>query len=125
MNPVIREQLHLIRNADIPEFDETTTHFVLARKEAPEELPLIVGKRYLVELADYVITLSDTFNLHANWNNNNPPNYKYFNCIIMNTVGKMIYLSGDAINMSTFEDMHHKWTGWLPRKSISIIKEIT
>lgn len=123
MNPFIKQQLNLVHVATLPHFEEDTTHIIIPRSDNIEK-SLSIGKTYILELADYIVNPSANFNLHDNWNNGNIPRCKYLKCKIELTVGKMIKINGNEFDMKNMQDVEYKWSGWVPRKGITIIKEL-
>lgn len=124
MNPIIREQLNLVRVAKLPVYDENTTKITIPRLVEEEEKVIDVNHYYIIELADYILNPPETFTLHTNWNNGNIPKYRYMKCCVLQVMGKMVKIDGIACDMKDLSDIDYKWIGWVPRKSISIIKEI-
>lgn len=124
MNPFIKEQLNLVRVANLPPFDDTTLHLIIPRSDNDINKSISIGKNYIIELASYIVNPSENFNLHDNWNNGNIPKYIYLKCSVEAILGKMIKIKSNAIDMKTLSDIDYKWEGWLPYKSITIIKEL-
>lgn len=123
MNEIIKEQLKLLKVAEIPEFDDNTTEIAIPKQEA-KEYNINVGKYYLIELENYIINPPETFTLHINWNNNIVPKDKYMKVEIVGIMGKMIKVNGVGYDFVNKIDLNTMWEGWLPRKAITIIKEL-
>lgn len=125
MNEIIKKQLNLVRIAKLPLYDDNTTKMIIPKTLSIEETVIDIGHYYVIELADYIVNPPPNFNLHVNWNNNNIPKYKYFRCEVIAAIGKMIKINGVACDMKTLGDLDYTWVGWVPKKSISIIKELS
>lgn len=124
MNPFIKEELNKIRVAKLPEYDNNTTHIFIPKTIRREDVTILPNTWYIIELEDYLLHPSDNFTLHDNWNNGIIPMYKYMRCYVETILGKMIKIQGIAVDMKTMQDIDYKWSGWLPKKSIDIIKEL-
>lgn len=124
MNPFIKEQLNLVSKANLPYYDDNTTQIIIPKIEQEKVIQLDVNHYYIIELADYILNPPENFTLHTNWNNNNVPKYKYMKCIVKVVMGKMVRIEGTACNMKDMSDIDYKWAGWLPSKSIKVIKEM-
>ena len=123
MNPYIKQQLRMVKIADVPEWDDDTTELTIPRKTAVEITPEI-DHYYLIELADYLLNPPDGFSLHDNWNNGNIPKHKYMKCYCTKVMGKMIQVLGVGFDYENRIDLDEYWDGWLPMKSINILREI-
>lgn len=123
MNEIIKEQLKLLKVAELPEFDDNTTDITIPKQEA-KEYNINVGKCYLIELENYIINPPETFTLHINWNNNIIPKDKYMKVEIVGIMGKMVKVNGVGYDFVNKLDLNTMWEGWLPRKAITIIKEL-
>ena len=123
MNEIIKEQLKLLKVAELPEFDDNTTEITIPKQEA-KEYNINVGKCYLIGLENYIINPPETFTLHINWNNNIIPKDKYMKVEIVGIMGKMIKVNGVGYDFVNKLDLNTMWEGWLPRKAITIIKEL-
>ena len=89
-----------------------------------KEYNINVGKCYLIELENYIINPPETFTLHINWNNNIIPKDKYMKVEIVGIMGKMVKVNGVGYDFVNKLDLNTMWEGWLPRKAITIIKEL-
>lgn len=125
MNPFIAKELNKVKVARIPPFDNSTTYLKLEKISTVNTVSLVLNHYYLIELANYIIHPPENFNLHINWNNNNVPKYMYMKCQVIQLMGKMVKIDGIACDMKDLSDIDYKWQGWLPLKSISVIKELT
>lgn len=123
MNEIIKEQLKLLKVTELPEFDDNTTEITIPKQEA-KEYNINVGKCYLIELENYIINPPETFTLHINWNNNIIPKDKYMKVEIVGIMGKMVKVNGVGYDFVNKLDLNTMWEGWLPRKAITIIKEL-
>ena len=123
MNEIIKEQLKLLKVAELSEFDDNTTEITIPKQEA-KEYNINIGKCYLIELENYIINPPETFTLHINWNNNIIPKDKYMKVEIVGIMGKMVKVNGVGYDFVNKLDLNTMWEGWLPRKAITIIKEL-
>ena len=123
MNPIIEQQLKLAKVADIPAWSKDTAELIISKKTV-EEIEFQEGHFYLIELADYLLDPPDGFTLHINWNNNNVPKHKFMKCQCVKVMGKMIKILGVGFDYENRMDLDEDWDGWLPLKSITILREI-
>ena len=122
MNKYIKRELEKCKVAQIPEFDESTTQLLISRtgKGIITQVTgeLYQGQKYLIQVENYIVNPFPGFDLHDNWNNGIIPTDKQMEIKVDQIMGKMIKVS--AIGYSD----RKPWNGWLPRKSIHIIKEL-
>ena len=90
----------------------------------PIDIEVKLDHYYLIELEDYVINPPDGFSLHINWNGGIIPRHKYYKCQCVKVMGKMIKILGVAFDYENKLDLEEYWDGWLPLKSIRILREI-
>jgi hypothetical protein len=76
---------------------------------------LIENHIYQITVADYIIHPYEGFTLHENWNNGIKPTCNSMQIEVDKTMGKMIHVKA-------LGDDGLMWTGWLPKKSITIKK---
>lgn len=124
INPLIKQQLKYCRIAQIPNYAETDGGITIERVNSVSEICLHEGGFYLIELADYIIHPYDGFDLHVNWNNNIVPSDKYMKCECIKIMGNMIKINGVGFDYDRGIDLNSVWSGWVPIKSMRIIKEI-
>lgn len=124
MNPIIEKQLRRVKIADLPEYDENTTHLLIKKKGTPVGMSFQEGHYYLIELEDYIIHPSPTFTLHTNWNKGVIPTEKCYKCFCIKVIGKMVQIQGVGFDYENREDLNVEWDGWLPVKSVKILREI-
>ena len=124
MNPIISNQLKHCRVAQVPEFDETTTHITIPKISDSNGISLHEGGVYLIELADYILKPYDGFDLHVNWNNNTIPVDKHMKCEIVKIMGPMIRINGVGFDLQSTADLFTTWSGWLPMKGIKILQDL-
>ena len=124
MNPLIKKQLENCKVANIPSFDENCTVINIAKGSVLNVTHYQIGKCYIVELADYVLTPSEDSTLSTNWNNGTVPKYKYYKCEITKIVGKMINILGYGLNPFTGEETNDLWEGWVPQAGIKLLQEL-
>lgn len=120
MDKIIKEQLNKCKVANIPFFDDSTTEILIQKGgKAIIKDDLILNHYYRIEVEDYIVKPYEGFTLHDNWNNGIAPKDKIMNCEITQIMGKMIKVEAVGV------DTNDRWSGWLPRKSIHIIEEIS
>lgn len=120
MNEIIKNQLKDIEYL-ISDLDDNKYEYFIPKQHT---LDIQLGNYYLIELEDYIIHPSPSFNLHCNWNNNNVPKYKYMKCCIDQIMGKMVKLTGVAYDMDNKIDIPYSWSGWIPIKSMKLLERI-
>ena len=96
MNKFIKEQLLKCKVANIPDFNDNTTHIYITKKvccktaEVNNKEKMKLNACYLVKLEDYIINPYPGFTLHDNWNKGIIPKYSCMKIFVKNKVGKMI-----------------------------------
>lgn len=128
MNPLIKAQLDKINHINLPPYnDETTEIFIPKNGNTPpntQHIELVEGKYYLIKVEDYIIKPFDGFTLHDNWNKGIIPKHRYMKIQILRLMGNMINVNSIGFDYDTNQDTQDMWTGWLPKKSISILQEL-
>lgn len=128
MNQLIFNELNNIKTTVLPEYDLNTTriHIVKQTKTniANKDERLIIGKSYIILIADYIINEPDNFTLSANWNKGTKPPNVYMNIYVTNIIGKMIQVNGYSYDIINNINLADSWQGWLPEKAIKIIKVV-
>lgn len=124
MNNIISKQLKKCKVAQVPEFDENTTHLVIPKLSEISNKNFVVSHYYVIELEDYIIHPPENFTLHQNWNGNVIPTSKYYKCECLSVMGKMVKIEGVGFDFENQIDLNTSWCGWVPMKSIKIIKEL-
>ena len=124
MNKYIKTQLNLVKVADLPYFDEDTVYIHIP-KQTPNQVGQVkAGHYYLIELADYLLNPPKGFTLHDTWNQGKIPTQKYYKCKCVKNIGKMIQILGVGFEYESRTDLDEYWDGWLPLKSIKVLREI-
>ena len=126
MNKFIKEQLDNLKVAKC-EYSEDSTEIFIPKKTKNMEANLNeikLFKTYLIEFADYILNEPPGFTLHTNWNNGIKPVDKCMKAYVIQDIGKMVKLKCTGFNVLDNKDLNTNWTGWCPKKSIKIIKEI-
>ena len=123
MNKWIKKQLNLVKIADVPPYQEDTTVIKISKKEG-NNLEFQIGHYYLIELEDYILNPPPGFSLHENWNNNIKPQNKFYKCQCVKLMGKMVKILGVAFDYENRIDLEENWDGWLPIKSVKVLREI-
>lgn len=123
MNKWIKKQLKLVKVADIPPYEENSLIIRIPRKKF-QSISFQLNHFYLIELEDYILNPPPGFTLHENWNNNQVPKHKFYKCQCVQIMGKMIKILGVAFDYENRLDLEENWDGWLPTKSVRILREI-
>ena len=121
MNLVVEEQLSKVKIANLPPYDENTTHLIIPKKDGLSQFEFVVGAMYIVQLEDYIVKPNKGFNLHDNWNNGIPPSSNVLKIQVLQIMGKMIQVSSVGFDVTNNIELGDTWEGWLPKKSIKII----
>lgn len=121
MNNRIKRELHKVLTANLPDFTDDTDTMIIPKMT---QIILQPNHCYIIKVEDYIIHPYEGFTLHDDWNKGIVPEDKYMKCSIINFMGKMINIDAVGYNPDTDTDTGKIWSGWLPIKSITIIKEI-
>ena len=125
MNKTLLKQLRLCKKAKIPTLNGDETKIVIERGEVEVPSKVDVGGYYIIELERYVVNPPPTFTLHDNWNNGIIPKERVMQCVVEKIMGKMVYINGIGYDRESFSYIDGtEWKGWLPEKSIEIIKRL-
>ena len=122
MNSFIKEQLKKCKVAEVPNLEQAKEVLFIPKKE-PEKEPEL-NHYYIIELEDYVINEPEGFTLSANWNKGTKPTCSYYKVQVVQLLGKMVKVSGISYDVINSTDLSDVWTGWLPRASFHIKKEL-
>lgn len=122
MNSFIKEQLKKCKVAELPNLEQAKEVLFIPKKE-PEKEPEL-NHYYIIELEDYVINEPEGFTLSANWNKGTKPTCSYYKVQVVQLLGKMVKVSGISYDVINSTDLSDVWTGWLPRASFHIKKEL-
>jgi hypothetical protein len=123
MNPLIKDQLSKVRRVKLPPFDDTTQVITVQRGDVRTISDTLQEDCcYLISVEDYILNPPDGFTLHTNWNNNTVPKHKVMKVDITKIMGKMVKVNSVGYDMKNHLDLPDMWSGWLPRKSITIIE---
>lgn len=78
-----------------------------------------VGQHYIIEIDDSLITPGEWYNtIHTQWNTNNPPLSKRYQCEVVQFAGKMMKIKGSSL------DTKLHWEGWLPKGNVTLLQEL-
>lgn len=125
MNKIVKQQLSKCRVANIPEFDDSTTHiFIPKNGKATAPLDFHLHSYYIIEIADYVLNPSTEFTLATNWNKGTVPPHKHMKVQVSQITGKMIKVTGIGYDITYQKDLPLVWEGWLPASSARIINKL-
>ena len=124
MNPLIKEQLKKINRVKVPSFDENTQTITLLKSDIQSTDSLQEDRCYLISVEDYILNPPEGFTLHSNWNNNIVPKHKFMKIDVSKIMGKMVKVNSVGYDMKHQVDSTDVWSGWLPRKSITIIENL-
>ena len=122
MNKIVEDQLQKVRVADLPSYDEATTHMIIPKKEGHITSDFILNKCYIIQLENYIVKPFEGFTLHDNWNKGIPPKHNFLKVEILQIMGKMIRVNSIGFDWQTKQDINDVWEGWLPRKGIKILE---
>lgn len=125
MNKMLLSQLRLCKKAKIPALTGEELEIVIPRGEIEIPPMVDVGGYYIIELESYIVNPPPTFTLHDNWNRGTKPKVKVMQCVVEKAMGKMILINGigyDRENQCYIDGT--EWKGWLPTKSVSIIRRL-
>ena len=125
MNPLIKKELKQCKKAQIPALSGENNVILIPKGERAVEQIVSVGSYYIIELENYIINPPNGFTLHDNWNKGVQPKEKVMQCVVEKSMGKMVYINGigfDRVNDSYIDGT--EWSGWLPTKSITVIKKL-
>ena len=90
MNPEVREQLQRVKVANIPQYDDKTTHLIIPKSDGTSSSGLQEDKCYLIKVEDYIIHPFDGFTLHDNWNKGIAPKHSFMKVEVSKIMGNMI-----------------------------------
>ena len=124
MNKIVKEQLQKCRIADIPYYDDSTTHLIIKKKSDSTGVSVKEGGCYLIELSDLILHPHDGFDFHRNWNNNIVPSCKHYKCECIKLMGKFMKINGVGYDYDHNIDLSVVWSGWLPLDGIKILGEV-
>lgn len=124
MNRIIKEQLSKCVVADIPKFDEKTTHLLIPKRNK-QEVELELNHTYIVALAQYIYNPPNGFTLADNWNKGISPKETHLIIKVLDRVGKMIKTRAVGFDFDNNKETENNYKQlWLPSKGITIIKEV-
>ena len=110
----------------IPPFSDDDKEIVIPMGDRNMFLPhLELNHYYIVELEQYVLTPTDNFTLHINWNKGIIPQDKYMKCLVEQFLGKLVRITGVGYDYQNKTDKRTSWQGWLPVEAVKIIQELT
>lgn len=121
MNKHIKEQLNQVKLANIPNFDDNTTHIFIKKQTT---IKIEEDSCYLIKLNSTITNPSLTSTLSSNWNNGSVPNHSYYKVDIQKIMSHMIKVVGVAYDYDNNRDLTDMWCGWLPIDEIEIISKL-
>lgn len=124
MNNIIKKQLENIKVANLPDWDNNTTHLIIKKGQRLDSEAIQINHYYLVELADYVINEPEGFSLSSNWNNGITPKDKTMKCCVTSLMGNMVKIDGVGFDIANQKDLNSTFSGWIPKKAIKIKNEL-
>lgn len=124
MHPIIKQQLMKVKAVDLPAWDDSTTNIIINKKEDATPISMQVNHYYVIQLKEYLLNPPQGFDLHVNWNNNVIPKSLFYKCQCLQLMGKMVKIFGVGFDYDNRRDLDDEWVGWLPLKSITVIREI-
>lgn len=122
MNNIIKDQLEMLSNLKFKVDDKYTDSIPDNFKEIVffkndidlKTNELIIGNKYMVELANYIINEPPGFDLSKNWNAGVKPKSQLCTIIVKDIRGKMV-LCETSDNLIKYGNL------WFPLKSIKIL----
>lgn len=124
MNKFVKEQLSKVKIAELPPYDDNTLSMVIPRQSSGSGLGLRRDGCYLIQVAPYVLNSPDGFTLHDNWNNGVPPKHEFMKAEVSQLMGKMVKVNALGYDYKNGVDTNDIWEGWLPAKSIKVVREL-
>jgi hypothetical protein len=124
MNKFALEQLRNVKVAELPPYDETTMSMVIPKQSIGSGVGVIRDHCYVLQLAPYVLNAPEGYTLHDNWNGGIPPKHEFMKAEVTQIMGKMIRVNGIGFDYKNNIDTNDVWEGWLPAKSITVIREL-
>lgn len=122
MNKFIKEQLNNCRVAKIPQFDDSTTHLIITRKNDASDV-LELNKYYLIEILKDNIT-KDLINEIQNRSAYTIMS-THLKCMPNRFEEGWTRFDGTGYDISTGTDLKDIYLGlWLPRNCYKIVKEL-
>lgn len=121
MNKLVKEQLAKCKVAQVPPYDENTTHL---RIKKYNEIKIAENNYYLIRLHSSVTNPPSNSVLASNWNNGLVPRHSHYKCEVIKIFGTMIKINGLAYDINANRDIDEIWTGWLPLDGIEVIKKL-
>lgn len=115
MNKFIKDQINKI-TIPLPEFNDDTIHFIIKKQGIKQINDFNVGDIYTIKVENYIINEPQNFSLSSNWNYGTIPPEVDLQTQVLQVMGNMIKFKCKGISTGV------EWEGWLPRKSITIIK---
>lgn len=119
MNKLIKEQLRNVKTANLGEWDDNTSHFLI-----PKYIPvsLLVNHRYVLRLSESAFSQE----LNHQWNNGDKPRSKNYNCTVERVTGRMAFISGyPCFADGEIYPASEKWSGWIPEYGMLVLSELT
>ena len=121
INKIIQEQLNKLQVAKLGEYDHFKHMYVIPKYKEPH---YDVDHCYLVCLDDTLLTATGNEMLVSNWNNGRYPVHKYMKIVVQQKLGDMIKIDGIYFDNIKHEDINEVWSGWLPIKLVTIVKDL-
>lgn len=125
MSKRLIKQLRLCKKANIPPVNGDEKEIVIQKGEIKVPSQVDVGGYYIIELEQYIVNPPANFTLHDNWNNGVVPKEKVMQCVVEKVMGKMVCINGIGYDRETMSYIDGtEWKGWIPQKSIEIIRRL-
>ena len=125
MSERLIKQLRLCKKANIPPLDNKVDQIQIPKGAMNQPNMVEVGGYYIIELASYITNPPSNFTLHDNWNNGVIPKERVMQCVVEKMIGKMVRINGIGYNRETCSYIDKsEWNGWIPQKSIEIIRAL-
>lgn len=121
MNPFIKKELEKVR-ADLPEYNENTTHIVIPQKIIGNSFNFITGKKYRIKVDNFILNKDSI--LTSNWNNGLVINDEYMDIVVNKSNSTMVLCNAygfdntnNHINSNIYNNV------WLPKQNIVVLGE--
>ena len=121
MNKIIYRELKKCKNIDTSSISQDDTVLYFKRRV---DTPIFEGSCYILELDKTLLNINNNPALAYNWNNGTVPTDTGYKCEILKLMGNMVKINGLSYDLENNIDTNRMWSGWLPKESIKVIKEI-
>ena len=117
MNKYIEESL----NKELYKYSKEKNKIIIYKQE---KVSFEESSCYLIKVDNYILNPPKGFDLHDKWNKGIKPKHKYMKIEVTDILGKMIKVRSIGYDIEKEEDIDDIWQGWLPEKSITLVKKL-